>query len=207
MRTTHLDHHRGEDMKIDKAVHEMAAEMRRKRAESVAEREKRRSARPEPAGPVAASGEPTAERLAHAANDVETTDGIIDRAGERKPTTRRFRDAPIDRLHRQGWVGEREHRAAEWYLNAYERAGIEQRVVARYDDSSGGGSDAADTRRHAARLAWRQARAVIPANLADIADNCILHRMAPPLANGRQRERYAATINRALAPLAAHLGL
>ena len=81
---------------------------------------------------------PTPERLAQAANDEETVDGEIGKAGERVKKTRRFRDSQIERMFSAKRITEAQLNAARWYLEQWALSGISGRVVANYSPTGGG---------------------------------------------------------------------
>lgn len=148
----------------------------------------------------------TAERIAQAGNDNSAfVPGRIDRAGERVPSVRRFRDATIDRMYRAKRITAAQHYAADWYRGIYEQAGITHRVTASYGATGAGEASYGmpTTERQArCRQKLRRAREVLGGQMIGMLDNLILHDLAPILRNSRQRERYGDTIGRALQPLA-----
>lgn len=152
--------------------------------------------------------EATPERRAHAANDSSIVPATIGKAGERALLTRRFTDSPIDRMHKVGRLTYAQWFAACWYLEQFALSGIAGRVVANYGEGSGGGGPSVGTkilgseRQYIARLRWRAARATIPANMLKLVDSVVLEQVVPAFANGRMRDRFAASIGAALQPMA-----
>lgn len=151
--------------------------------------------------------EVTKERLNHAANDTVLIKAVIEKAGERPLLTRKFFDSTVDRWRKAGRLTEHQWHAAEWYREQFEAAGMTARVVANYNaDANGTGGSTyglPTTERQArARQAWRRARTFIPGNMLGLVDNLVLYDLAPAMTGGRQRERYAERIGRALGPLA-----
>ena len=148
----------------------------------------------------------TAERIGQAGNDNSTfVNGKIERAGDRVPSVRRFRDATIDRMYRAKRITAAQHYAADWYRGIYEQAGITHRVTANYGGAGAGEASYGmpTTERQArCRQKLRHARKLLGAQMVGLLDNLILHDLAPVFRNGRQRERYGGMIGRALQPLA-----
>lgn len=156
--------------------------------------------------------EVTAERLAHAANDTTVIDGTIEKFGERSLKTRRFKDSQIERMFAAKRITQAQLDAALWYAEQYELAGIAGRVVANYTPAGGGEARCVGTkilgteRQFIARQRWRAARNTMSANMAVIVDLVVLENKIPAFANGRQRERYADHVGKALQPMAEWLG-
>ena len=152
--------------------------------------------------------EATAERLAQAGNDnASIEDGQIERAGEKAPRCRRFRDNHIDRLKRAGRLTYAQWYAADWYRSIYEQAGIEQRQTANYQPTVPGGDGLnygmpTTIAQVTCRKKLRQARAQLAPNMVGLVDAVVLHDRMPAFAGGVQRDRYAARLARALQPLA-----
>ncbi|GAK33262.1 hypothetical protein AQ1_01149 [alpha proteobacterium Q-1] len=96
--------------------------------------------------------------------------GIVDTVmiedGWRKPVRvhRNLMAWPVDRLRNRKMLTERQHEAATWYREQYERAGLTQRVVASMNVPVDGGRRGTEPTeaQWAARRKWLAAREVLP---------------------------------------------
>lgn len=152
--------------------------------------------------------EATAERLAQAGKDhVSLENSLIERGGDKVVLCRRFKDSWIDRQRKAGRLTYPQWYAAEWYRERYAEAGMSGKVVANYQASTGNGSGVTyglptTTRQVDARKLWRMARAQMPAQMLGLIDRVVIHDDAPAFRNGQQGGRFAATLAKALQPLA-----
>jgi hypothetical protein len=158
--------------------------------------------------------EATPERIAQAGNDNMTIDdGQIEKAGEKAPRCRRFRDTHLERLKRGGRITLAQYDAGIWYLTHYEQAGIEQRQTANYSPATFGGSASTFHRlpntpaQATAKDRLRRARAHVTANMLTLFEGVVLHDRLPAMANGQQRERFTQRIAKELQALAVWIGI
>ncbi len=156
--------------------------------------------------------EVTPERLVHAANDSLVVDGTIERAGEKVPKTRRFKDSPIDRMYLRKLITEAQFNAAEKYQELWQDAGRSGRVTANYSPDGGGEARCVGTkilgseRQYQALKKWRSAREAIPAQMVDLVDGVVLQMVMPAFRSGRARDLFSKRIGKALEPIAIFLG-
>ena len=169
----------------------------------------KRKLKPKRQSAVSTALDATIERVNQAGND--NFDLVLvkpGRPGEAIVRVRRFRDTAIDRMLRAKRISYAQWYAADWYRGIYEQAGITHRLTANLNPSGGGECTYGmpTTERQArCRQRLREARSIIGTQMLSLVDNLLLHDLAPALHNGRQRERYANMIGRALQPLADHL--
>jgi hypothetical protein len=157
--------------------------------------------------------EATPERIAQAGNDNMTIDdGQIEKAGEKAPRCRRFRDSHLERLKRGGRITLAQYDAGIWYMTHYEQAGIEQRQTANYAPTIPSGAGCtyglpSTLAQASARDRLRRARAHVTANMLTLFEGVVLRDQMPAMRGGVQRERFVARIVKELQHLAEWLKL